>query len=98
MHLNKLWYYWIDEYDTRKYWRKFEGSFDEVKLLTEEIITEHQCKIRLKNMFPYFKVIKTIPYHYSHSPWGSRPVKCKIDRKGMLKEKNDFRKELEEYL
>lgn len=98
IHLNKLWYYWIDEYEYKKYWRKSENHYKDINLLTNEIITERQCKNLLRNLFPKNKIIKAFPYHHSPSPFGSRPKKFTIDRKRMQKEKISFKKELESYI
>lgn len=94
MHYNKLWYYWIDGYERKKYWRKL-GQFDDINLLTEEVITEKECKSRLRLLFPNYKIMKAIPYHDSPNHDGSRLVKYTVDRKTMLKEKIHFRKDLE---
>ena len=98
MHFEKYWFYWIDEFEIKKYWRKGEGKCDDVHLVSEDIITERQCKEILRKMFPDKKIMKAIPYHRSPSPWGSRPAKITVDRKQMLKEKNAFRKELESFI
>lgn len=97
MHFNKLWYYWIDEYEGKKYWRKLELC-DDVNLLTEEVITERQCRNMLQSLFPDYKIMKAIPYHESSGYGGSRPVKSTVDRKGMLKEKIRFRRDLESFV
>ena len=96
MHVNKLWYYWLDDSECKKYWRKIQCEEDlkYVNLLTEDIITERQARDLLKELFPDNKIMKTIPYHHSPSPWGSRPFKNTVDRKRMLKEKVEFREEL----
>ena len=65
MHYEKLWYYWIDEKENRKYWRKLNE--DDVCLLSEDIITEHQCREKLKFMFPDNKIMKATPFHWSPS-------------------------------
>ena len=97
MHFNKLWYYWLDEYESKKYWRKLNED-DNIHLVSEEVITERQCKEKLQNMYPDNKIMKAIPFHYSPSNSGSRPIKCTVDRKGMAKEKVQFRKELENFV
>ena len=96
MHLNKLWYYWLDDSEQKKYWRKIqcEEDLNDVNLLSEEIITERQVKELLRELFPDNKIMKAIPYHYSPSTSGSRPFKNTVDRKRMLKDKNEFREEL----
>lgn len=96
MHVNKLWYYWLDNSEQKKYWRKiqYEDDLNDVNLLSEEVITERHAKELLKELFPDNKIMKAVPYHYSPSPWGSRPFKNTVDRKRMLKEKNEFREEL----
>ena len=96
MHVNKLWYYWLDDSEQKKYWRKiqYENDLKNVNLLSEEIITERQAKDLLKELFPDNKIMKSIPYHEAPSSSGSRPVKITVDRKGMLKEKIKFREEL----
>ena len=97
MHLNKLWYYWLDNSERKKYWRQLETEDDlkNVHLLSEDIISERQAKELLKELFPENKIMKAIPYHFSPSNFGSRPFKQTVDRKRMLKEKMDFIKELE---
>lgn len=97
MHFNKLWYYWIDEYEDKKYWRKLELC-DVINLLTKEVITERQCRTMLQSQFPDYKIMKAIPYHESPSHDGSRPVKSTVDRKGMLEEKIHFRRDLESFV
>lgn len=96
MHVNKLWYYWLDNSEQKKYWRKiqYEDDLNDVNLLSEEVITERHAKELLKELFPDNKIMKAVSYHYSSSPWGSRPFKNTVDRKRMLKEKNEFREEL----
>lgn len=97
MHYDKLWYYWIDEYDCKKYWRKLEE--DDIKLLTEDIITERKCKEQLQILFPEYKIMKAIPYHYSpRFGNGSRPIKSTVARKIMLKEKMCFKRNLEKFI
>lgn len=98
MHFNKLWYYWLDENENKKYWRKLEGADEDIYLLSDEIITEYQCREKLQNMYPDNKIMKAIPFHYSPSNSGSRPIKCTVDRKRMVKEKIQFRKELESFV
>lgn len=97
MHFNKIWYYWIDKYEEKKYWRKLEGNCEDIILLTEDIITERQCKIILQTLFPNHRIMKAYPYHYSPriGSSGSRTGKSTIDRKGMLEDKIKFRKELQ---
>lgn len=94
IHLNKLWYYWLDDSEQKKYWRKIENSSDlnKVTLLSNEIITERQAKDLLKQMFPDNRIMKAIPYHYSPTSCGSRPKKITVDRKGMLQDKLNLRK------
>ena len=89
MHVNKLWYYWLDNLEQKKYWRKiqYEDDLKDVNLLSEEIITERQVKQKLRELFLENRIMKAIPYHHSRSSYGSRPVKITVDRKGMLKEK-----------
>lgn len=96
IHLNKLWYYWLDNSEGKKYWRKIQNEDDlkNANLLSEEIISEHQAKELLKTMFPNNKIIKAIPFHFSPSASGSRPKKQTVDRKRMLKEKKEFLKEI----
>lgn len=98
MHVNKLWYYWLDDSERKKYWRKIqcEEDLNYVNLLSEDIITERQARDLLRELFPDNKIMKAIPYHHSPSPWGSRPLKNTVDRKKMLKEKIEFREELAE--
>lgn len=98
MHFNKLWYYWLDNYTGKKYYRKLEEKCSDVNLLSGEIITEGQCRKILRNLFPQYKIMKAFPYHYSSSSWGSRPTKSTVDRKSMLKEKIRFKKELDNML
>ncbi len=98
MHFNKLWYYWLDEYESKKYWRRLEGDDDNIHLLSEEIITEHQCREKLRSMFPDNKIMKAIPFHYSPGNHGSRPIKYTVNRKREVKEKILFRKELESFV
>lgn len=100
MHFNKLWYYWIDEYERKKYWRKLEGNYDDLILLTEDIITERQCKIILQTLFQNYRIMKAYPYHYSprYGSGGSRMGKCTIDRRGMLKDKIKFREKLKSFV
>ena len=96
IHLNKFWYYWLDDSERKKYWRKLQNEDDlkTVNLLSEEIISEHQAKEFLKAMFPENKIMKAIPFHFSPSNFGSRPRKQTVDRKRMLKEKQEFLKEM----
>lgn len=96
MHVNKLWYYWLDDSEQKKYWRKieYEDDLEKVSLLSEKIITERQAKELLRQLFPDKQIMKAIPYHFSPDSRGSRPIKVTVDRKGMLKEKIQFRKEL----
>lgn len=77
MHVNKLWYYWLDDSERKKYWRKIqcEEDLNYVNLLSEDIITERQARDLLRELFPDNKIMKAIPYHHSPSPWGSRPLK-----------------------
>ena len=98
MHFNKLWYYWLDESESKKYWRKLDGDDDNVCLLSEGIITEHQCREKLRSMFPDNKIMKAIPFHYSPSNHGSRHIKHTVNRKREVKEKILFRKELESFV
>ena len=96
MHVNKLWYYWIDNSEQKKYYRKIqcEDDLKDVILLSDEVLTERQAKKLLQQLFPDNRIIKAIPYHESSSLSGSRPVKTVIDRKRMLKEKLKFMEEL----
>lgn len=96
MHVNKFWFYWLDDSKQKKYWRKIETDEDlkRVNLLSEDIITERQAKELLRELFPENKIMKAVPYHHSPSSFGSRPVKVTVDRKGMLKEKISFVEEL----
>ena len=96
IHLNKLWYYWLDNSERKKYWRKIQNEKDleRVTLLSEEIISEHQAKELLKAMFPENKIMKAIPFHFSPSDSGSRPKKQTVDRKRMLREKQEFLREM----
>lgn len=96
MHVNKFWFYWLDDSEQKRYWRKIEIEEDlkRVSLLSEEIITERQAKGLLRELFRENKIMKAIPYHYSPSPFGSRPVKVTVDRKRELKDKIKFREEL----
>lgn len=96
IHLNKLWYYWLDNSEGKKYWRKLQNEDDlkSVTLLSEEIISERQAKELLKEMFPENKIMKAIPFHFSPSDSGSRPKKQTVDRKRMLREKKEFLKEM----
>lgn len=96
MHLNKLWYYWLDDSERKKYRRKIQDEDDlkTVNLLSEEIISEHQAKELLKAMFPENKIMKAIPFHFSPSNFGFRPIKQTVDRKRMLREKREFLKEI----
>lgn len=93
MHFNKLWYYWLDNSEQKKYWRKINSEEDlcYVNLLCEDIITERQARSLLRMLFPNNKIIKAFPYHHSPSHCGSRPKKVTVDRKAMLKEKNKLR-------
>lgn len=96
MHVNKLWYYWLDDSEQKKYWRKIENEDDlkDVNLLSKDVITEHQAKELLREMFPENKIMKAVPYHHSPSPWGSRPFKNTVNKKRMMREKIKFREEL----
>ena len=96
IHLHKSWYYWLDDSEKKKYWRKIQNEDDlkNVTLLSEEIISEHQVKELLKEMFPENKIMKAIPFHASPSHFGSRPKKETVDRKRMLREKKEFLKEI----
>lgn len=96
MHINKLWYFWLDNTEGKKFWRKIQNESDlkSVTLLSEEIISEHQAKELLKTMFPNNKIMKAFPFHASPSHFGSRPKKQTVDRKRMLREKKEFLKEI----
>ena len=98
IHINKLWYYWLDNSDRKKYWRKiqYEDDLKYVNLLSKEMITERKAKELLRKLFPDNKIMKAFSYLEASSSSGSRPVKITIDRKGMLKEKIKFREELSE--
>lgn len=93
IHYNKLWYYWIDNSNKKKYWRKLEEN-DSIQLLTHNLITEKQCREMLVERFPTMVIMKAIPYHYSPSHIGSRPVKHTRNRKQELKEKKNFIQEI----
>lgn len=93
MHYQKQWFYWFDEYTDKKYYRKYNDP--NIIWIDENIITERQCREYLKEKYPDVEIIKSIAYHYSPGPGGSRPIKETVDRKKMLKEKKEFIKELE---
>ena len=96
MHKDKLWYYWIDNSERKKYWRKVQTKEDlkYVNLLSKEFITEKEARKLLKELFPNNKIMKAFPYHHSPETRGTRPFKTTVNRKKMLKEKIEFREEL----
>lgn len=65
MHVNKLWYYWLDNSEQKKYWRNIQTEYDlqYINLLSEEVITERKAKELLRELFPNNKIMKAIPYH-----------------------------------
>ena len=84
MHKDKLWYYWVDESEHTKYYRK---DLSKTELLSENKITEHQAKLVLKEKFPEHKIMKALPFHDSPSNISSRPIKTARDRKRQKKKK-----------
>ena len=91
MHKDKLWYYWVDESEHTKYYRK---DLSKTELLSENKITEHQAKLVLKEKFPEHKIMKALPFHDSPSNISSRPIKTARDRTRQKKEKVSFLDEL----
>jgi hypothetical protein len=56
IHLNKYWYYWLDNSTQKRYFRKFKNLSD-MHLVSEEIITEKEVKIILQKLFPDKEIV-----------------------------------------
>ena len=95
MHYNGRWFYWLDEYRLKKYWRAYMWNINDVVLLPENIHTKRECKKYLEEKFPNIEKMIAYPYHEGCGK-GSRPIKTTVDRKRMLREKIAFKNKLKE--
>lgn len=101
IHIDKNWYYWIDEFNSTKTWRPYEGDgYIDKDLIwfAGEDTTKSKAKEIISEMFPQYTIIKTLPYHHGTSPNGSRPIKYTVDKKGYKKIRNLKRNNFEEDL
>ena len=96
MHYQKQWFYWFDQNTRKKYYR--QETSPNISWISPDIQTERECRNFLQEKYPNCLIQKAYPYHLGHKvdKDGSRLYKITVDRKGMLKEKREFIRELTE--
>ena len=66
IHLNKKWYYFFNEYESKKTWRPCQADGivrNDLFYFAGEGVTKLKARKILKDMFPDYSPILTYPYH-----------------------------------